>query len=547
MKANYIILAAFLLVISACSSAYRSTSAYDDVYFDESESYLEEIDQNENYTPVRENGQAMTNKYESDEAYGEPDAEAHLEDYNEETGEGNTYITNNYYGDYYDEPYDYYYSSRIRRFSRPYVGFSYFDGCYTDYRWYDPYYTGVSIYVGWSSPSWYGYYPYYRYQRYNPWCYDPWYNPYAGSYYSGFNHGYWTGFHDGYYAGSYNNWYGYGNNYNSGYYGNNESYTPTDYYYGPRYANNTGSNSGMHGQRSGVEYGKNGTSGNGGQRGTVNGESLGSQQVNRNGNQPGTALNGTASSGTKEVRKDYFEKKEASGQNVGGSDALNKGINNGIRTVRADKPETAGNGTPGSSISAGNGLVDQKNKRESVVRKEKTAPRTRQYEWDRYRGRQQETTKKSRGENLHNANNGIIRYRENTQGGENRNTGRGSIFKREERTRSPQDNSYNYSPPERRTTPSSPERKEIRRNYSTPKSNSYSSRKRKSEPARSEPRRTIKNESPTPRSSSSPNYNPGSNSGSRSHSSSPSYSSPSRSSGTSGSRNNSSQRLRTPR
>ncbi len=39
---------------------------------------------------------------------------------------------------YADDYYDYYYSSRIRRFNRPYAGFGYFDPVYVDMAYYDP-------------------------------------------------------------------------------------------------------------------------------------------------------------------------------------------------------------------------------------------------------------------------------------------------------------------------------------------------------------------------------------------------------------------------
>ena len=52
---------------------------------------------------------------------------------------------NNYYGDYYEseDPYNSYYSSRIRRFHRPMFGYSYYGGLYTNNYWYnryDPFY-----------------------------------------------------------------------------------------------------------------------------------------------------------------------------------------------------------------------------------------------------------------------------------------------------------------------------------------------------------------------------------------------------------------------
>ena len=72
---------------------------------------------------------------------------------------GDTRITNNYYTD----DYDYYYSSRLRRFYQPTYGQGYWSNCYTNsfFYNYDPRWYGVNIYVtnprwGWNnmSPSW---------------------------------------------------------------------------------------------------------------------------------------------------------------------------------------------------------------------------------------------------------------------------------------------------------------------------------------------------------------------------------------------------------
>lgn len=52
--------------------------------------------------------------------------------------------------DYDDEYYDYYYSSRVRLFQRPYTRFNYYDPVYVDVNYYDPFYqpgtTTVLIY-----------------------------------------------------------------------------------------------------------------------------------------------------------------------------------------------------------------------------------------------------------------------------------------------------------------------------------------------------------------------------------------------------------------
>ena len=117
-------------------------------------------------------------------------------------------VINNYYGsDYYD---DYYYSSRIRRFSYPYYSWNYYDPFFTDmfYYNYNPAYWGMNIYYGSYfspyfgfsySPWYYGrYYPYY-----SSFFYDPWYSPY----YSSFYRGYYTGLYDSYYGYGYYPYY----------------------------------------------------------------------------------------------------------------------------------------------------------------------------------------------------------------------------------------------------------------------------------------------------------------------------------------------------
>lgn len=180
--------------------------------------------------------------------YYEQEEVARQNQYNQEMGitdsttyyqdeNGNTRITNNYYsGDHYDynnEYYDYEYSSRIRRFHRPYGRYGYYDNCYTNYYWYDynPYNYGVSVYtsynwwyprpwgwnVGW---SWGGWYTSWGWNTIG-WGWSP-YGWYGSSYWAGYNHGY----HDGFYAGNYYNsydrnsyYYGHRGNTSSGYAG----------------------------------------------------------------------------------------------------------------------------------------------------------------------------------------------------------------------------------------------------------------------------------------------------------------------------------------
>ena len=148
-------------------------------------------------------------------------------------------VENNYRkykaGDNYD-PYDYEYTSRVRRFYDAAPGFSYYSDFYVDNFYYDPYYCGSSIYMNQSPSYWnnYGHRPYwdkYGNRGMNYWGpnrgwggygsqvfwsgssyytnqYNGWYsynNPYGNPFCSPFNNPYsWNSWNNG----SYNNWYG---------------------------------------------------------------------------------------------------------------------------------------------------------------------------------------------------------------------------------------------------------------------------------------------------------------------------------------------------
>ncbi|NLJ08053.1 MAG: hypothetical protein GX437_10320 [Sphingobacteriales bacterium] len=236
------LLTAFLL--SSCSSLMNMNS-YDEVYYNPKMKTAEEVAQPqtapETTVPQPEDNQQYSKESQPVDTYSETEV---YEDKN-----GDTYITNNYYGDvdiyddydYYD--YDYKYSRRLKRFYHPYTTYSYFHPYFYDIYWYNPYYyNGFSFYFGWGY-SYYGYsyfydpfyydywrYPYYyNYYPYYYYGYDPWYYPYGyGSYYSG----YWNGYHHGY-------WNGYWNGYYDDYYNDNPIHGGGNFYYGPRQATGT--------------------------------------------------------------------------------------------------------------------------------------------------------------------------------------------------------------------------------------------------------------------------------------------------------------------
>ncbi len=75
-----------------------------------------------------------------DDVYYDPDKDVIVENTNRYSSNDN-YRRNQYQGDeygYYDD-YDFYYTSRIRRFHRPMYGFGFFDPVYVDALYYDPF------------------------------------------------------------------------------------------------------------------------------------------------------------------------------------------------------------------------------------------------------------------------------------------------------------------------------------------------------------------------------------------------------------------------
>ena len=140
------------------------------------------------------------------------------EQYVDENGNN---ITNNYYGDYYEDS-DYFYASRIRRFHRNYGAWGYYDPFYTNmyYYNYDPFFWGTSIYVGawpyygwgWNNWGWNSGFGWNYGLGWNsgwgwyggfgmPACYGGW----GGGYWNGYNNGYWHGFNNGLAYGGYFN------------------------------------------------------------------------------------------------------------------------------------------------------------------------------------------------------------------------------------------------------------------------------------------------------------------------------------------------------
>jgi hypothetical protein len=193
MKYTILFTFSFLLLFSSCITIQTSSQGFvDEIYFSESDYQIEEevVDAQEQ--------QAVEEEVIVEE---------------EEVVYDDSYRSDDYY--------DYGYSSRIRRFYGPQIGFGYYHNYYTNSFWYDsnPNNYGVSIYYG------YNFWNPYQYSHYN--YYNPWY--------SGYQYGY--GYSHHYYGPPQNHyWHGY----NGGLYASN-SY--------PTYFNSFDNNSVYHGHR----------------------------------------------------------------------------------------------------------------------------------------------------------------------------------------------------------------------------------------------------------------------------------------------------------
>lgn len=215
---NNLALAAFLAFVSQGIQAQ-----FDDIYYDPSQFEKPEIREKD-----------IDKKY-----------------YRVEDIEDNTYEADeNSYAYHYDDDYseweeqDYYYSSRIKRFHRPYAYFDYYGGCYVNNYFYDPYdfdpfFYDRDIYV-----SAYGYHDYYHWRRFQlrPWYYNSYWNHWDwywgwSSFPFTFTYNYWPNHcYSGYY---YNNWPYYNNHHHYNYNYGNDNWNRHDKnekgnYYGSR-------------------------------------------------------------------------------------------------------------------------------------------------------------------------------------------------------------------------------------------------------------------------------------------------------------------------
>lgn len=222
---------AFLLSFLIVGFAKVTFAQYDDLY----------------YEPDTDDGYYDASSYDTEDSYA-------TDEY--QVKDSDSYDNDDY--DYFND-YNYYYSSRIRRFNRPIYGSSFYDPFYVDSYYYNPAsYLGRSssgltllIYDNNFGPS-YGFgSPYNRFNSFNSPFYDPFYSPFSPRYSS-------LSFYGGspFYGGS--RFYG-GSPFFSGLgpcisYGNGFSYptvntVTTNNYYGPRRVGSSPTNNNRVGRR----------------------------------------------------------------------------------------------------------------------------------------------------------------------------------------------------------------------------------------------------------------------------------------------------------
>lgn len=155
---NFLIL--FLFFLTSCITVNTTSTGFKDEIYYSNEDY--ELNENVQTEVVSEN-------------YSDQDSEDATED---------VYVDEYSSDDYYD----YGYSSRIRRFHSPYIGFGYYHNFYTNSYWYNynPYNYGVSIYYGYDFWHPHYYYPHHYYHN----CYNYYglHDYYYNSYYAGLSY-----------------------------------------------------------------------------------------------------------------------------------------------------------------------------------------------------------------------------------------------------------------------------------------------------------------------------------------------------------------------
>lgn len=232
--ALHLLFAGSLFLLASCSGGYKlaNTAPNDDVYASSGDKQAP----TETYVPQEQTNPNIGDNSDRAGQYSDKRVDEN----------GDTYVTNNYYGDGYsfdDYDEDYYYSRNLRRWYEPYYGFGYYSNVYANpYYWGPSFYgSGLSVTLSFGNyypwywrPAYYSYYPWYTPYPYYSY-YNPYYNPYGCG--AGYNAGYWNGYNDGYWGNpyGYNGYYNYYDN-GGGYYGyGNSNWSNT--YYGHRGGN----------------------------------------------------------------------------------------------------------------------------------------------------------------------------------------------------------------------------------------------------------------------------------------------------------------------
>ncbi len=236
----------FLMIALLAAVVTTASAQYDDVYFDP--------DRDAPYTYSKGKRNARTVDNASSSAYDYTNAY-----------DDSAYDFGRQSPTFEDEDYDYYYTSRIRRFNRPYYGFGFFDPIYVDMAYYDPFFTpgatvliydnfhSFSAFNSWrrwnrwnrfntfASWGWAPYTPFYSTWGWNRWAapgwnswsnWDPWFGPsFANNFYVNNFYGVGGGYVSNIYCPP--TW-GSGFGYNTVNVINNNNANPNGTYYGPR-------------------------------------------------------------------------------------------------------------------------------------------------------------------------------------------------------------------------------------------------------------------------------------------------------------------------
>lgn len=211
-KLSLVFASAFCFVLQTNA---QNVNQYDDIYFDgEEEIAVRDNNNNDN------SNRSTSSEYDDESFESESVASNDYQDYR--------------VGENYD-PYDYEYASRMRRFHNSAPGFSYYSNYYVDAYYYDPCYSGTSIYIVngptcWNYNTFGGVRWWMTRNAYHNWHYGYGYAPYAGGGYA-YNNGFW----DGYYAAQ-NPWCWRGRN---NFYGQNGYYYTAATPAATSYVNNT--------------------------------------------------------------------------------------------------------------------------------------------------------------------------------------------------------------------------------------------------------------------------------------------------------------------